>query len=691
MSQNKDIGPLIKNKLFDGVNSKTLKLNLRQNNFLTFREGDIIFKTGDSSENIFLIIDGEVKLKILNPSGSATIYRKGKNDFFGEIELYEKISRKSSAVANIDCVIYSLSRKELYELLSTNKILRENIYPDLNEEPDMRVNEVEEKKDFQIYEHEESIENQEHTEQQEISTEIINDDKDVFIESEVEKEIKNVEENINFHLDESENLIENEEDILIDESPIDLTEQLDENNIFSSALEGEFNINEDLIPKEISSYEEEIKEDNFSIDREIENLGNIPPAEEKTEGVDLQKILQIVRKIYEHHDLEKTIRSITGALIELFDVQIVRIFLIDKNKNELWSFPFMENNGEIKRIKFGDGLIGNSAITGDIINLVNPAADIRFNKQIDSIEYIDEEDILLFPVKNNDGQIICIIQMINSGKGGFIKDDEEILFQVSNDISTAIENLSEYGNDLKFSEPVEEIPESENTATRLSYSDELIHWNMATEFIVSDLKTTLSLIKRYSEFIKKKTEIKEIKQVTDFIKEQANTAIKYSEIVSNYINGKSSLHKEVLDLNSVLDELLETLAEFVESRNAKLFKKYETDAFVKVDRTAFYFVCFQITKNACEAMPAGGNIYIITKKTDNSVIIEFRDTGKGIDEEIKDKIFEPYASFGKEGNAGLGLAIASKIIKEHDGELKIGPLSMEGASMIIELPIIDME
>ncbi|MCL5029326.1 MAG: cyclic nucleotide-binding domain-containing protein [Bacteroidetes bacterium] len=688
MSQYKDIGPLINNKLFDGVNASSMKFNLHQNNFLTFREGDVIFQANDNSENIFLIVDGEVKLKIPNALGSAIIYRKGKNDFFGEMELSEKTPRKSSAVANTDCVIYSLSRKELYEILSMNKTLKKNIYPDEIDEVNEPANYTEETLSFQNFESKESTDNQISDEHLEKESEFINEETDFTIENVTDDEIKTDE--LTDSLQEQENIINEENDILKDENSMDYSDKLEEEINFSFNFE-ESDLNDDLSSEEILPAVEETIENDYLADQKFDDLENSSQFEIKEEEIDYQKILEVVRKIYGHTDLEKAVHSITGALFELFDAQIVRIFLMNKDQNELWSFPFMENVNEIRYIKIGEGLLSNCATNGEIINLINPASNPTFNKQIDSIEYIDDEDILLFPIKNKNGEIVCIIQMINSGKGEFTKNDIMILSQIEEDISTSIENFRAINLESNRAAQEDTQQQIEEALPENSFTDQLINWNKATGFIIDDVKSLLSLIKRYSDFIKKKSEIKEVKEASDFIKEQANSAIRYSEIISDYINGKISLKKEILNLNSILDELLETLAEYVESKDVKLYKKYNADAFIKVDQFTFYFVCFQLTKNACEAMPAGGNLYIVTNKKNDSITIEFRDTGKGIDKEIQEKIFEPYFSFGKENKAGLGLAIASKIIDELDGKINIGQLSMEGASIIITLPIIKMD
>jgi signal transduction histidine kinase len=88
-------------------------------------------------------------------------------------------------------------------------------------------------------------------------------------------------------------------------------------------------------------------------------------------------------------------------------------------------------------------------------------------------------------------------------------------------------------------------------------------------------------------------------------------------------------------------------------------------------------------------MPHGGNFYVITKRESDKIRIEFKDNGIGIPDSIKDRIFEPFMSHGNKDKTGLGLAIAEKIVKEHDGKIWAESDLGEGAVFIIVLPAVD--
>ncbi len=99
-------------------------------------------------------------------------------------------------------------------------------------------------------------------------------------------------------------------------------------------------------------------------------------------------------------------------------------------------------------------------------------------------------------------------------------------------------------------------------------------------------------------------------------------------------------------------------------------------------------VFLNIFKNAKEAMPKGGTLLVRTSKEDNRVLIQIQDTGIGIPEEIKDKIFEAFfTTKQKVKGVGLGLSVCYGIIKDHRGEIKVESKEEEGTVFTISLPV----
>jgi PAS domain S-box-containing protein len=99
-------------------------------------------------------------------------------------------------------------------------------------------------------------------------------------------------------------------------------------------------------------------------------------------------------------------------------------------------------------------------------------------------------------------------------------------------------------------------------------------------------------------------------------------------------------------------------------------------------------VMLNILKNAKEAMPKGGILTVRTSKEDKHVLIHVQDTGVGIPEEIRDKIFEAFFTTKQRvKGVGLGLSVCYGIIKDHGGEIKVESEEGKGTTFMIRLPI----
>lgn len=95
--------------------------------------------------------------------------------------------------------------------------------------------------------------------------------------------------------------------------------------------------------------------------------------------------------------------------------------------------------------------------------------------------------------------------------------------------------------------------------------------------------------------------------------------------------------------------------------------------------------------NAVDAMPKGGTISVTTGTEDNSVVIQVRDTGHGMTEEIRQRCFEPFFTTKGERGTGLGLAIVYGIIQRHGGSIDVQSGPDNGTVVVIRLPMLQAQ
>jgi len=107
---------------------------------------------------------------------------------------------------------------------------------------------------------------------------------------------------------------------------------------------------------------------------------------------------------------------------------------------------------------------------------------------------------------------------------------------------------------------------------------------------------------------------------------------------------------------------------------------------VMADGNQLSQVFVNLILNAVDAMPEGGELTISTETRDHKVVISFRDTGVGIKNEDKAKIFDPFYTT-KEKGTGLGLAVSYNIIKKMNGTITVDSEIGKGTTFTITLPI----
>jgi len=93
-----------------------------------------------------------------------------------------------------------------------------------------------------------------------------------------------------------------------------------------------------------------------------------------------------------------------------------------------------------------------------------------------------------------------------------------------------------------------------------------------------------------------------------------------------------------------------------------------------------------IITNALQAMPDGGKLKIRAWTSQNIAAVSFEDTGIGIPEDVKAKMFSPLFTTREKG-VGLGLAVTKRLIESHKGEIKVFSKVGEGTTLTVELPL----
>jgi PAS domain S-box-containing protein len=145
------------------------------------------------------------------------------------------------------------------------------------------------------------------------------------------------------------------------------------------------------------------------------------------------------------------------------------------------------------------------------------------------------------------------------------------------------------------------------------------------------------------------------------------------------------------DLLSLIDDMLILLRPNLKKQAITVNNLLPTELpAVEASRAHLQQAFLNITMNAIDAMPSGGELTIravLVTKQSPGISVTFSDTGKGIEPEDLQRIFEPFFTNGKAKGVGLGLTITHDIIERHGGQLTITSPPGSGAIVDVWLPV----
>lgn len=182
-------------------------------------------------------------------------------------------------------------------------------------------------------------------------------------------------------------------------------------------------------------------------------------------------------------------------------------------------------------------------------------------------------------------------------------------------------------------------------------------------------------------------ETSEKKDLDELLKSVEDGVTYINKIVSDLQDYTRSIQPDLKDID--LQDLVEgTLEEIKIPDNIQVKVNIdEAQPRVNVDPELMQRVFTNLITNAVQAMPKGGNLTVKAEKNEDNIIISFTDTGVGIPEDVKPKLFTPLFTTKSRGQ-GFGLAVCKRIVEAHNGIIIFESRVGEGTTFTIRIPSV---
>ena len=187
--------------------------------------------------------------------------------------------------------------------------------------------------------------------------------------------------------------------------------------------------------------------------------------------------------------------------------------------------------------------------------------------------------------------------------------------------------------------------------------------------ITHEIKNPIAVCKGYLDMYDEKNTEK-TKKYIPIIKDEIDRVL---ILLEDFLSlNKQKINKDILDINMLLDEVINSMELLFKSKNIKIERNIsEDETYIYADYNRLTQVFINLFKNSIEALDNKKNpiIKIWTKIEKNNINIYIKDNGVGISKEELKKIKEPFYTTKIKGT-GLGVSLSNEIIKAHKGKIK---------------------
>ena len=242
-----------------------------------------------------------------------------------------------------------------------------------------------------------------------------------------------------------------------------------------------------------------------------------------------------------------------------------------------------------------------------------------------------------------------------------------------------------------------DITEQKQERQRAAQADKLRALGQLASGVAHDFNNALTAILGRAQLMRRQVQDESLVHNLDVIQTAAEDAAATVRRIQTFARQSPSKEFEMLDVSSLLRDAIEITRTRWENEARLRGLRYE----VELQAACPYYtwgsaselreVFVNLIVNAVDAMPLGGRLSISCEHTSEHLSLRFTDTGLGMTEDVRERIFEPFYTTKGAHGTGLGLAVSYGIIERHEGRISVESEVGQGAVFKIELPAVDKE
>lgn len=227
---------------------------------------------------------------------------------------------------------------------------------------------------------------------------------------------------------------------------------------------------------------------------------------------------------------------------------------------------------------------------------------------------------------------------------------------------------------------------------QLNQSEKLAQMGQITAGVAHEVKNPLAVLASSTELLKEAIQdAYDPNLIHTLVADIDEEIVRMSGIVNQFLSFARIKNEDVswIQMDQLIDRVLHLLRIKFTEMNITVRKQYESSLpSVRGKPNKLMQLYLNLFLNSIDAMPGGGNLSLTIGRTAGCLEVRIEDSGVGISPEDLQWLFNPFFST-KEQGTGIGLTIASEIIREHDGEIQIESVPQQGTAVICRFPIPD--